>query len=174
MSTFMGLFSKITWIDIIEEPKVNVKFDRFMMKLRRAFDTAFPLRLVPTRKPNAATWVTQGIRNSSKKVRLFNIVKKQVLLSNDTRLYITKYNRIYKRIIKEAKRREINRFLSQASNKAKATWKIINKERVKQLPSKQDITLVTQSIEVSDPNAIADMFNSYFCNEPKKLWDSKK
>jgi hypothetical protein len=145
-----------------------------MKKLHRAFDTAFPLRLVPTRKPNAATWITRGIRNSSKKVRLFNIVKKQILLSNDTRLYITKYNRIYKRIIKEAKRREMNRFLSQASNKAKATWKIINKERGKQLPLKQDITLVTESIEVLDSNTIADMFHTYFCNKPNKLWDSKK
>jgi hypothetical protein len=61
-------------------------------KLNLAFDTVFPLRQTPMRKSNTAAWITQGIRTSSKKIRLFNILKKHTTLSNATKLQITKYN----------------------------------------------------------------------------------
>jgi hypothetical protein len=109
-----------------------------------------------------------------KKVRLFNTLKKYITLSKGTKLYITKYNSIYKRVIKEARRRENDRFLSRATNKSKAMWKIINKELGKPSTIKQDITLVTQSDETTDANVIANLFNVHFCDMPVKLLKSRK
>jgi hypothetical protein len=41
--------------------------------------------------------------------------------------YIEQYRKIYRRVIKEAKRRESNSYISSAKNKSKAAWQIINK-----------------------------------------------
>jgi hypothetical protein len=95
-------------------------------------------------------------------------------LSKGTKLYITKYNSIYKRVIKEAKRRENDRFLSRATNKSKAVWKVINKELGKPSTIKQDITLVTQSEEITDSNVIANLFNAHFCEVPLKILKNRK
>ena len=112
--------NSITVWNMLAEPEVNIKFEKFMNKLVILFDTAFPLRQTQSRKNTTVTWITQGIRKSSKKIRLFNTLKKHITLSKGTKLYITKYNLIYKRVIKEAKRRENDRFLSHATNKSKA------------------------------------------------------
>jgi hypothetical protein len=95
-------------------------------------------------------------------------------MSKGTKLQITKYNIIYKRVIKEAKRRENDRSLSRATNKSKAVWKVINKELGKPSIIKQDITLSTQSDEITDPNVIADLFNAHFCDVPVKLLKIRK
>ena len=112
--------NSITVWNMLAEPEVNIKFEKFMNKLVILFDTAFPLRQTQSRKNTTVTWSTQGIKKSSKKIRLFNVLKKHITLSKETKLYITKYNLIYKRVIKEAKRRENDRFLSHATNKSKA------------------------------------------------------
>jgi hypothetical protein len=47
-------------------------------------------------------------------------------------------------------------------------WKIINEELGKPSTIKQDITLVTQSDEITDSNVIANLFNAHFCDMPVK------
>jgi hypothetical protein len=171
---FTNLLDKMTWHEVISESEVNIKFEKFMNKLGTLFDTAFPLRQTQLRKTTTVTWITQGIRNSSKKIRLFNILKKHITLSKGTELYISKYNLFYKRVIKEAKQRENDRFLSRAVNKSKAVWKVINKELGKPSSIKQDLTLLNQSDEITDSNVIADLFNVHFCDMPLKLLKSRK
>jgi hypothetical protein len=42
--------------------------------------------------------------------------------------YIKRYQIIYSRVVKEAKKRENDRFVMSAKNKTKAMWQLINKE----------------------------------------------
>ena len=51
-----------------------------------------------------------------------------MIITEQTKLYIAKYKMVYKRVVKEAKRRENDNFLLNANNKSKAAWQIINKE----------------------------------------------
>ena len=118
--------------------EVNAKFEAFTNQFSVLFDNAFPLKLTNNRKPLKATWITQGIRTSSKNFRLINKTKNHLPLSEDTRLYFAKYSKIYKRVIKEAKKCENDRFLLQATNKPKAMWQIINKELGKSTTKRQD------------------------------------
>ena len=64
---FTNLLNKMTWHEVLAEPEVNTKFEKFMNKLGTLFDTAFPLRQTQSRKNTTVTWTTQGIRKSSKK-----------------------------------------------------------------------------------------------------------
>jgi hypothetical protein len=125
-------------------------------------------------KEPKAMWVTQGIRISSKNVRFFNKIINRLLLSKDARLYIAKYNKIYRKVIKEAKKRENDRFLLQATNKHKAMWQVINKELGKSTTKKQDITIDIGSTEIVDPRVITELFNAHFCEAPGKLLNKCK
>jgi hypothetical protein len=78
----------MTWHEVISEPEVNIKFERFMNKIGILFDKAFPLRQSHTRKTTKATQITQGIKKSSNKVRLLNTLKKYITLSKGTKLYV--------------------------------------------------------------------------------------
>jgi len=174
INKFIDLLKKETWQEVTSLSKVNAKFDMFIYRINILLDKAFPLRQTYSRKTTKATWVTQGIKTSSKNVRLFNTVKKHMTLLMETRLCITKYTSIYKRVIKEAKCRENDRFLLQATNKPKAIWKIINSELGRPSTIKHDITLDIQSEEIVDLNKIVNLFNAYFCEMPVNLLKNNK
>ena len=89
-----------------------------------------------------------------------------------TKLYIARYKIVYKRAVKEAKRRENDKFLLNANNKSKAAWQIINKETGRTLSKTQDIIISNNSKEISNPEEVAELFISYFCKISEKL--SKK
>jgi hypothetical protein len=142
---FIELLKRETWQEVTSLSEVNTKFEMFMCKINASFDKAFPLRHINNRNTTKAKWITQGIKISSKNVRLYNRVKKQMSVPMSTRLFIAKYKSTYKRVIKEAKRRENNRFILQAANKPKAMWKIIKNEIGRPSTIKHDITLDIQS-----------------------------
>jgi hypothetical protein len=167
INKFIDLLKLETWQCVTSLSEVNAKFELFICKVNTLFDKAFPLRKTYTRKTTSATWVTQGIKISSKNVRLLNLIKKRTTLSMGAKLYIAKYKRIYKRVIKEVKRKENDRLLLQATNKHKAAWKIIKNEVGRSSTKTHDITLVIQSDVIGDLNKIADLFNVYFCEMPK-------
>ena len=77
-------------------------------------------------------------------------------ISRRFKQYIDNYNRIYKRVLKEAKWRENDRLL-KATNKTKVIWKIIKNEIGKSTNSMQDKTLDIQSDEINDLHKIADL-----------------
>ena len=68
---FTNLLNKTTWHEVLAEPEVTIKFEKFMNKLGTLIDTAFPLRQTQSRKNTTVTWTTQGIRKSSKKLDYF-------------------------------------------------------------------------------------------------------
>jgi hypothetical protein len=70
---------------------------------------------------------------------IFKRTKKYLNLSREAQDYINQYQIIYKRIIKEAKRRENNRHVFRAKNRTKAMWHTINTEVGKSLQSDQKI-----------------------------------
>jgi hypothetical protein len=113
-------------------------------------------------------------KKSSKKVRLLNELKKCMTISRKSKQYIDDYNRIYKRVLKEAQRRENDRLLLKATNKSKTIWKIIKNEIGKPTNYIQDITLDTQFDGITDLHKIADLFDTFFCETPTKLLRNNK
>jgi hypothetical protein len=143
INKFTKLLEQVRWQDVNLVSEANAKFECFISKLIFLFNKAFPLRQVVVKKTYHATWIRQGIKKSSKKVRLLNELKKYMTISRRSKQYIDNYNRIYKRVLKEAKRRENDRLLLKATNKSKTIWKIIKNEIGKPTNYVQDITLDT-------------------------------
>jgi hypothetical protein len=84
-------------------------------------------------------------------------------------MYIASYKVIYKRVIKEARRRENDKYILHANNKSRTIWHIINKETGKTSLNKQDIKIIRNSEEITNPENIAELFNTYFCTFPEEL-----
>jgi hypothetical protein len=101
---FNYLLQKELWQQSFSNSDANSSFNVFMDMILFYYDIAFPLKTVYMSKTRRNKWITQAIRNSCKRMRLLNGFIKQHNLSRDMLDYITRYKKIYKRVIKEAKR----------------------------------------------------------------------
>ena len=171
---FIKLLEQEQWLDVTLKTEVNPKFNLFINKLTFLFNKAFPLRKITLRNPYHVTWITPGIKKSSNRIRLFNLLKKRFTISVSTKHYIDNYKQIYKRVLNEAKRREYDKLLLKATNTSKAAWKIIKNETGKAANSMRDISLDLQSNEINDVHKLAEVFNTFFCETPKILLMNNK
>jgi valyl-tRNA synthetase len=69
-----------------------------------------------------------GLINSSKKMRWLNSLKKRITLKSETLRYIKNYHKIYRKVLKVAKKRDNDRYVTEAPNKTKAMWQLIKKK----------------------------------------------
>jgi hypothetical protein len=102
-------------------------------------------------------------------MKLLNILNKQPNLTEHTKMYIARYKIIYKRVIREAKRRENDHYIMRAKYKSKAIWQVIHKETGRTFSQKQDIKIVRNSEEITNPYQLSELFNSYFCKISQEL-----
>jgi hypothetical protein len=93
---FKYLLNKETWQEVLTETEVNAKFEVLMNLFMHSFDIAFPLEFTHEKRPPSNGWITQGIKISSKKMKLLNILNKQPNLTEHTKMYIARYKIIYK------------------------------------------------------------------------------
>ena len=63
---------------------------------------------------------------SRNKLRALNNIKRPINLSTESLKYIQNYQLSFRKVVKEAKRREADRFILPAKNKNKALWKLVN------------------------------------------------
>jgi hypothetical protein len=163
------LLNKLSWQEVFWETGVNEKFKVFMDLVLYYFDIAFPLKFRHRKISSRNGWITQGIKKSSKRMRFLNVLKKQPNLSEETKMYIDNYKIIYKTVFRGAKRRANNKYILHAKHKSKAIWQIINKETGKNLSNKSDITINWNSEEITHPENVAELFNTYFSNISEEL-----
>lgn len=84
-------------------------------------------------------WLTQGIRNSSIKLKLLHKATYESNREEDKHFY-NLYKRIYRKVIRAAKKLHNDHIYFRSLNKSKAVWSIINNDlnnnKIKQTQSK--------------------------------------
>ena len=85
-----------------DEP--NTSFNIFMDTFRYYFNTAFPLKTTHVNSSVLNTWINKGIIISRKKLGLTWHVEKSTDLSKKSLRYIQNYQKIYRKVISEAKK----------------------------------------------------------------------
>jgi hypothetical protein len=133
------------------ESGVNTKFESFKDTFLLYFYMAFPLKLVQSREPPRNSWITQGIKISSKNMRFLSSLGKKATPMGILQVYISRYQTIYRRVIKEAKRRENDRYIFNAKNKTEAMWQVINRETGKTSHNNQQNELKYGTKQITDP-----------------------
>jgi len=122
------LLSKESWNEVLKHSDVNASLQAFMDTFLFCFETAIPYKRIKLRERKNNRWLSKGLINSSKKMKMLNNLKRRFTLTNEVLGYIKKYQSIYKRVLKEAKKRDNHRYVTEAANKTKAMWQLINRK----------------------------------------------
>jgi|GEM_PF-3934854 len=67
------------------------------------FETAIPYKKLKLREIRNNRWLSKGLINSSKRMKMLNNLKRRFTLTSEALEYIKKYQKIYKRVLKGAK-----------------------------------------------------------------------
>jgi hypothetical protein len=105
VNRFITILSSETFEEMYVQKGINETYKQFINKFCHYFHKVFPLKLIIKWDVKSNTWISEGIKRSSQKIRLSNNLKQKIALSTETLTYINRYQRIYKRLILEAKKR---------------------------------------------------------------------
>jgi potassium voltage-gated channel Eag-related subfamily H protein 8 len=151
------------------EPDVNGKFNAFMEIFCYYFDMCFPSKLVNQSSLQRTNWITQGIKTSSRRLCWLNGLQRKMDLTGEEQAYIHNYRIIYRRIIKEAKRRDNDRYIANAKNRTRAMWRIINKELGNNPKREVGKEIRYGTWKGSNLKNVAERYNCYFTEIIGKL-----
>lgn len=164
---FLAQLSKEQWNDVYDAVTLDDGFTCFINILKYYIDIHFPVKKISG--TNSNTWVTQGIKISSQKLKdlnkLLNITKNPNIAE-----FYKKYKNIYRKVIRTAKRMYNDKLYSNANNKSKAVWDIINKN----INNNTNNVNVIREMKINntierDSFNIAQYLNFNFIDKPKKL-----
>ncbi|MDR2880066.1 MAG: endonuclease/exonuclease/phosphatase family protein [Fusobacteriales bacterium] len=105
INEFSRLLAKESRNEVLKHSDVNASLKAFMNGLLYCFDTTIPYKKNIVKKSTNKKWFSRSLMISSKKMKLLNSLKKRFALTSETLGYIKEYNKIYKRVLKEAKKK---------------------------------------------------------------------
>lgn len=164
---FKYYISKEKWQEVYEASTVDDGFDEFIKTLSYYVDVCFPFKEINLNK-NRKKWITQGIINSSKKLKLLDQTMGKSAYPEHVNYYKT-YKKIYKKVVSAAKRLCNDQFYNRASNKSKAAWSIINEDLGTKRKENAIKEIEIDDYRESDVDKIVNSFNRYFTNLPVNL-----
>ena len=88
-------------------------------------------------------------------------------------IYIEKYQRIYKRVLREAKKRVNDRYVRESVDRTKVIWRLINREIGKAPENEQNLELRIGKKIISNPNDITDKLNTHIIRTVEELVGKK-
>jgi hypothetical protein len=108
---FNHLLEMESWEDVLLYDDVNTSYNNFLNRFLHYFERAFPRKTVYEEDYKKIKWITQGIKVSSQKMRYLSTLKRDRNLSDDALKYMNSYQRIYRNVIIQAKRKENDRLM---------------------------------------------------------------
>lgn len=158
------------WAPVFSAKSVNDKFRSFMNIFSLKFNMHFPKKLhIIKHGKSKQNWITNGIRVSSNKLKILYEISK---LNNSPNFvnYYRKYKKVYRRVLKQAKKLSNDLLIQNSQNKSKTVWNIIKTESGSKRPSHQNLQLIHQNGTVIN-SAIdtANYINEYFCNIARQI-----
>ena len=96
-------------------------------------------------------------------------LKRTFNLRREELAYIKKYQRIYKGVLKEAKRRDNDRFVIVSKDRTKAMWQVINREMGKTQENDCKMEIRMGEKITSNPMVITESLNKHLINSVEEL-----
>lgn len=162
--------SKTNWTSTLNfNEDIDTQLKNLIEKLESTHDTFFPIKkIIPRNKP----WITKGIRTSA---RFKNTLRSwlNVCDSVSLRNFYLNYVKVYRRVLRAAKKIHNYQLIKNSKNANKATWNIVNKKFGRIIDSTIDKIQVDNKL-ITDETQIAENFNLYFCNKVKNLLEQNK
>lgn len=164
--SFARFLNSETWTELNDLNNINDKFSAFIGILEYYYNVSFQfIEKKQTNFHNNNQWLTLGLKTSSRNLRKLHDEMRKGKITLE---FYKKYKYIYRRLLRLAKRKYYDDKVSHSKNKTKTVWNLINSTVKNQANNKIDCIQVND-IEYTDPHDIANEFNSFFVNIPKKL-----
>lgn len=122
----------------------------FHKQLCRSFNKCFPKKKIRPKK-NKKPWVTKGIKASARNLRCLHYIRKFNLHNDVFVNYYNNYRRLYRHIIRCAKKGYYSDRISKAGNRTRENWSIINEIRCR--------GSVRNSVNLNP-----DILNNFYCS----------
>ena len=155
------------WNSVFDSNDVNESYSRFLHIFNKVSNNHAPLKLVKLKNKSFKPWVTAGLKKSMKtrdKIYKKWLASHDLVFLNKYKFYrnkITVINKIYRESF-------YNQVLSN-SNDSKKMWDNINIIINKKRPNSHTEKLYADDKYYQQPQSIANILNSYFCNIPSSL-----
>jgi hypothetical protein len=150
------------WDYVYRTDEINTSYQNFLGTLVYYFNIAFPLKKGVIKTNFKITWITRGILKSRDRILFLQKLTKTMALTNTSLTYIKNYQAIYRTVLKEEKRIQLEKQVITAINKPKKMWDIINNELGKYNRIRDNIEIQNGMNVITNPLSIAERFNSYF------------
>lgn len=145
----------------------NLGTNTFLRKIKELHSSTFKKSKVKIniKRTSRSKWLTKGIRISSKMKRFLNCINK-AKCDKSLLKYREQYFRTYKKVIRNAKKKEVTNQINKAANSSKEIWKIVNKTRKKidHNFENDNIILKHNNKIICNPKDIANIFAQKFDN----------
>ena len=165
-----GRLSTEKWSEIYnseECPNINNKYNTFISLFQFHLNISCPITKTKIYlSPRKNSWITPGLRKSSVTLRSFR--SNLMNASNEFKTYVANYKRVYNKTLRAAKRLHINNRIINSENKSRVMWNVINDELGSSRDkTKQNLTLFKNDVLITDPQTVADIFNTHFNFTPQ-------
>jgi len=142
---FKHLLSKEVWNDVYNCLDVNSFLEAFLGAFLHCFNIAFPYKRVNLRARSNKRWLSKELIVPSKRMQTLNNPKRTFTLT-----------RVYKKVLREAKKRGNGRYVVESMDRMKAMWRLINREIGKAPENDEKLELRIGNKLISNPNEITD------------------
>ena len=102
-------------------------------------------------------------------MQTLNNPKRTFTLTREALIYIEKYQRIYKRVLKKVNKRDIYRYVIEPVDRTKAIWRLINREICRASENVQKLELKIKNKIISNPTEIIGKLNTHFVSTEEEL-----
>jgi hypothetical protein len=107
IAEFKHLLFKEAWNNVYNCSNANFSLEAFLATFLHCFNIAFPFKRVNLQQRPNKKWLSKGLIVSSKRMQTLNNLKRTVTLMDEALIYIVNYQRMYKRELREAKKKGI-------------------------------------------------------------------
>lgn len=167
LTKFKECLMNLSFDDVYTTNDPEVAYNIFFEQYKLFYDLCFPIIKIKNTIIKKPKWLSKGISQCCRQKRK-QLWKYRLSPSEDKKNALKQYSTRLKKIVKLTQKSQNNYILSNAENKSKATWKIINLNKT-QFPKENINNIKVNNHTISDPRTIAEEFNNYYINLIKPI-----
>lgn len=158
---FKSCLSGLSFSEVYDCTDPEIAFNKFHDLFKLFYDLCFPTLRKKMSNRKSLPWITKGIKRCSKR-------KREILLRYrrspcyTNRQLLKQYSKRLKKVIYLTQKSRNNHIIDTAENKTKATWNIINRNKLNFPKETVNILNIDNNTQISEPLKIAAAFNNYF------------
>lgn len=151
------------WSDVLSETEVDSISEKFINTLYYHFDISCPKKRKRVSKKHKNKWVDKElIESKNNLLRLYD--RWRTINSDTSKLTYKNAKKEHEKLVKNKKSNHILDRLTSTDNTSKESWKIIDEIRKTKSCVPENLILLKEGREITDPKETGDLLNDFYIN----------